>query len=92
MLGMNSAWTRRSTPVRAYEAPVGSVAAGAAFKDAWILDDVEPFESLVAWCDAGRGYRPGRHLARYRTQPAPRLYFLRAGRVSIGTMPDGGLC
>ena len=67
MLGMNSAWTRRSTPVRAYEAPVGSVAAGAAFKDAWILDDVEPFESLVAWCDAGRGYRPGRHLARYRT-------------------------
>ena len=72
MLGMNSAWTRRSTPVRAYEAPVGSVAAGAAFKDAWILDDVEPFESLVAWCDAGRGYRPGRHLARYRTLPTIR--------------------
>ena len=79
MLGMNSAWTRRSTPVRAYEAPVGSVAAGAAFKDAWILDDVEPFESLVAWCDAGRGYRPGRHLARYRTIPGPRgLYRPRA--------------
>ena len=29
---------------RTYSAPIGSVAAGAAFKDAWTLDDVDEFE------------------------------------------------
>ncbi|MDE0122931.1 MAG: RsmD family RNA methyltransferase, partial [bacterium] len=29
---------------RTYEAPIGSIAAGAAFKDAWTLDDTD-----VAW-------------------------------------------
>ena len=30
---------------RTYCAPIGSIAAGAAFKDAWTLDDVEAFST-----------------------------------------------
>ena len=54
---------------RNYATPIGSEAAGAAFKDTWELDDVDlawgDFGAAVgAVCDQRRGWRTGRA---YRT-------------------------
>lgn len=49
---------------RSYEAPIGSQAAGAAFKDAWTLDDVSTYE---------HGELADRHPAAYTVIEAARL-------------------
>ena len=70
---------------RAYEAPVGSKAAGAAFKDAWTLDDLDVAwmgliadeHPAVAHTVRTAGYTHGKGMQSYLTMMAVRLLEMR---------------
>ena len=79
---------------RTYEAPIGSTAAGAAFKDAWTLDDVDLHEhgeladrnpAAYAVIDAARQAH-GKRMQSYLIMMAVRLLELRRLLTSTGSM------
>ena len=77
--------TRPLTPIRDYAAPIGSEAAGAAFKDTWTLSDVDEAwhgeiadrdPTLYAIIDAA-GHAHGKGMKSYLIMMAVRLLAMR---------------
>ena len=67
---------------RAYRAPVGSVAAGAAFKDAWTLDDVDA--NLQLFCSSCNSVKNARIMTLEQLREATKARGPRVSRPGRG--------